>query len=349
MAVSFKINLQEDKLALFDRALRPKRRKNAEGHLTASRRSILGKIFAYSHTKNEDAVCRVRYDQLQEDYELSRSTVSAALRALKDMELIEEVERDRFGTAYRFIGKTSAGGYYPIPQFLYTLDVYPNGTAQRLTKAQIHILSYLMYRCRKGDYVTSARRLAKELDFSEATIKRGLRVLLRSKLIYRPAESKGKNGHKLSAFIVNSDLYNIIEKAQKRAGRRRRAGNQQGTLPQSVQEANARAERERFYALRRQEAQARLDRFLLTVPDVVQLDRVIAVNDIKVAKEELGKVQSNAARIKAANLRRDRAVLLERYGVREEQFDVKYHCICKKCSDTGACANGAACDCYQRE
>ena len=349
MAATFKINLQADKLYLVDRVLRPRGRKNRGARLTSSKRSILGKIFAFSHTNNEDAVCHVRYDQLQADYELSRSTVAASIRTLKDMKLIEEVDRDRFGTSYRYIGKTSAGGYYPVPQYLYTLDVFVNGTPQRLTKNQVHLLAYLMYRCNKGAYETSARRLARELDLSEPTIKRGLKVLFHARLIYRPAESKGKNGHKLSAYLVSRDLYDVVRKAKKKAGKPRKADKETAFVPQNVLDANAKSERERFFALRRQTAQARLDKFLLTIPDVVELKRAISAVEVQAVKEEMGLVQSIVARTKKANLARDCAALMKRYGVREEQFEVKYYCTCQKCSDTGYRENGKSCDCYQRE
>ena len=350
MAETFKINLSADKLYLVDRILRPRgRKKNRGARLTSSKRAILGKIFAFSHTKDEDAVCRVCYDQLQADYDLSRSTVADSLRTLKEQNLIEEVDRDRFGSSYRYIGKTSAGGYYPVPQYLYTLDVFVNGTEQRLKKSQVQLLAYLMYRCNKGAYETSARRLAGELDLSEPTIKRGLKVLFHARLIYRPAESKGKNGHKLSAYLVNKDLYDVVRKAKKKAGKPRQADENKAFVPKAVQDADARADRDRFYAQRRQAAHERLDKFLLTVPDIVNLNRAISANGAKVVREELGLGQSNAARIKQANLQRDRALLLERCGVREEQFDIKYYFHCKKCSDTGFRESGAACDCYRRE
>ena len=56
--------------------------------------------------------------------------------------------------------------------------------------------------------------------------------------------------------------------------------------------------------------------------------------------------ETNAAKLDAeyARLKKERAEILNRYGVTETDLEAKFEC--KKCEDTGFLPGGGTCDCY---
>ena len=117
----------------------------------------------------------------------------------------------------------------------------------------------------------------------------------------------------------------------------------------NVEAINAKSERERFYALRRNEAQATADRYLAKANGdkrFKELNVQLSSIEISLAKAEvfdpnsLPKLQEQ----KSA-LTKERAVILEKLGITEAQLTPQY--VCKTCSDTGFMKNGAPCGCYK--
>lgn len=119
----------------------------------------------------------------------------------------------------------------------------------------------------------------------------------------------------------------------------------------AVSAANARADREKFYAQRRNAAQAKADKMM---------ERAMHDNDFKQAahriswmQAELARAEVNGDKDKLRELTRQQAILqsiitdsLKALGLTEK--DLKPQWYCKKCSDTGYLPNGTACDCYKK-
>lgn len=118
----------------------------------------------------------------------------------------------------------------------------------------------------------------------------------------------------------------------------------------AVSAANARADREKFYAQRKNKAQAQADKAL----ERAMRDSAFkqATHKISWMQVELARAELNGDNDKLQELTRQQAILqnvragaLKALGFTEEDLLPKWHC--KKCSDTGYLPNGTACDCYK--
>lgn len=119
-------------------------------------------------------------------------------------------------------------------------------------------------------------------------------------------------------------------------------------LPLTVQAANARADREQFYARRKNKAEANADKIFeraMKSPEFYQATHELRKLDIEIAKAELHKPQDVPELAKRQKILQGvRAKALAGLGLTERDLLPKWYC--PKCSDTGYLPNGAACDCY---
>ncbi len=120
------------------------------------------------------------------------------------------------------------------------------------------------------------------------------------------------------------------------------------TLPPAVQSANARADRERFYADRKNKAQAKADEYLekaMRSPIFKQAEQELKRLEIEKAKAELYAPEKLPdIHAEQARLREQREKALADLGLTSCDLLPKWHCA--KCSDTGFLPNGTACNCY---
>lgn len=113
--------------------------------------------------------------------------------------------------------------------------------------------------------------------------------------------------------------------------------------------ADARSERERWYALRRNAAVERAERTRAAAekdPAFAAAEKAIKKDEIELAKAEVfspADLPAIRERIQAA--RRSRAEALQKLGIQEADLMPGY--ACPKCSDTGFLPDGRMCDCYQ--
>jgi hypothetical protein len=117
----------------------------------------------------------------------------------------------------------------------------------------------------------------------------------------------------------------------------------------TVQAANAKTDRERYYAARREKAQQRADAFMAKANQNTQFKEVskqLSVMEITLAKAEIfePKKLPDLLLEKQALLKK-RASVLASLQMKEEDLLPQYEC--KKCEDSGFLKNGKACDCYQ--
>ena len=119
----------------------------------------------------------------------------------------------------------------------------------------------------------------------------------------------------------------------------------------SVDAANAKAERERYYALLREKAQSVADKFLAKANENARFKEIakeLSKMEIALAKAEVfepAKLPTLKAEKKA--LLTERKQILANLGIEEKQLVPQFSC--SRCSDTGFLPDGTACNCYKSE
>ena len=119
----------------------------------------------------------------------------------------------------------------------------------------------------------------------------------------------------------------------------------------SVDAANAKAERERYYALLREKAQSVADKFLAKANTNARFKEIVSElpkMELAFAKAEMydpAKLPTLKAQKKALLL--ERKQILASLGIEEAQLVPQF--TCPHCSDTGFLPNGTACNCYKAE
>ncbi len=118
----------------------------------------------------------------------------------------------------------------------------------------------------------------------------------------------------------------------------------------AVEEINAKADRERYYALLREKAISKADKAFAKANKNVrfkELTAELATMEISLAKAEVfepKKLPSLLERKQA--LLALRSETLAEMGIHEEELTPQF--VCQKCQDTGFLENGKACDCYKK-
>ena len=200
-----KIKLPETKRGLFNRV--PTRLYSpgkGKKKLTPSAVSVAGKIYGFSHTNDPEAVCRLSYEQIREEFGFSRATIAGAIEQLCKAKKIERVKRDQDGTAYKYIEEVKGKRYDNIPQYLYTAEICVCGEWRKLTPSEIRLLAHITTACENkktgGICRGSAGQFARDLGICKTTVKKSLRALMKAGLIYRAKENKGKSKYNLSGY-----------------------------------------------------------------------------------------------------------------------------------------------------
>lgn len=346
------LKLQESKLGLFNRVPLSLYRQKYDGRrFSPSAYALSGKIYNFSNTSDTDSSCRLTYDQVREEFGWARSTTASAFEQLRTAEKVKKIDRDQDGTAYVYVDRLK-GQYDNIPQYLFTAEIFIGGECRRMTLSEIRVLGRLMTECSYagnggtptggGTYYVSNKKLARILNLSETTIKKAIRALLKAKLIFRSKENKGKNRYKLSGYQVARECYLYKKYAVKR---KKTVVN---VVPKEIKDANYRADRERYYAKRRDLATSRAElilaqanknsKFKTNSTSLSLIEIALAKAEILTPKD-LPKIQRQQKELQA-----ERLDILASMGIKEEDLRPKW--ACEKCSDTGFLPNGRACGCY---
>lgn len=346
-----KIKLPEGKRGLFNRV--PTRLYSpgkGKKKLTPSAVSVAGKIYGFSHTNDPEAVCRLSYEQIREEFGFSRATIAAAIGQLCEDKKIERVKRDQDGTAYKYIEEVKGKRYDNIPQYLYTAEICICGIWRKPTPSEIRLLAHIMTACENrnngGVCRGSVGQFAQDLWLCKTTVKKALRALMKAGLIYRAKENKGKSKYNLSGYEVNREVYGYKKYLKKSRAKREK----KLFIPAEVAAANAKAERESYYAKLREEAQQRVDKYLLKVnraPKFKEITGELSRMEISQAKAEIFEPATlPALLIKKQALIKERREILKGLNMTEADLLPRYKC--PKCSDTGFKPDGCQCNCYPK-
>lgn len=117
----------------------------------------------------------------------------------------------------------------------------------------------------------------------------------------------------------------------------------------SVEAANAKADRERHYALLREKAMSKAEKYLAKANENARFKEITAKlskMEIDLAKAEVFTPAALPGLQKEKKaLLSERKGILSDLGISETQLSPQFSC--RKCSDTGFLPNGASCDCYK--
>jgi hypothetical protein len=118
----------------------------------------------------------------------------------------------------------------------------------------------------------------------------------------------------------------------------------------AVEAANAKSDRERYYAKLREQAQKRADSFIAKAnanETFKSVSKELARLEIAQARAEISSPQTLPDLLLAKkDLLKKRVDVLQTMGISESDLTPQY--TCKKCSDTGFLQSGTACDCYKK-
>lgn len=128
-----------------------------------------------------------------------------------------------------------------------------------------------------------------------------------------------------------------------------RGGVRSGYVNPAIEAANAKSERERYYALLREKAQTRADRFAAKANGNARFKEIAArlsKMEIELAKAEVFEpTKLPVLNKEKTELFAERKEILAGLGIDESDLVPKF--ACGKCSDTGFLKDGSACDCYK--
>ncbi|MBQ4269732.1 MAG: DnaD domain protein [Clostridia bacterium] len=126
-------------------------------------------------------------------------------------------------------------------------------------------------------------------------------------------------------------------------------GSYGGYTNPNIEAINAKSDRERYYALKRQEAQKTADKNLAKANENARFKEIsvqLSKMEISLAKAEVFAPETlPSLQDQKSALLAERAEILRGMGMTEAQLTPQYSC--PKCSDTGFLKNGKACDCYK--
>lgn len=309
-------------------------------------------LLGWVHSFGAGEGLRIGYAALMEKFGLSRSTVARTMQELRASGKIESKRTGGQKSVYTYVGGNVEKSHINTPLWLYDADFSIAGVQRKLTNAEIDVLSLIYSHTRNERskrYVGSVREIAGILNLSEKTVVRAIPVLFAADLISRPV--LGINRYNKSVFVANMQRFRREnKKARKEERARERA---QAQLPQAAIDANAKADREKFYAQRQERMYKLADHFEAQAKRNPRFDantRELQMLGMELAKAELGAPLTLPALLaRKAALEAERAQILDKQGVEEWQLEAKNHSICKICYDSGYKSDGRMCSCYRCE
>ena len=334
--------------------------QESEGRFSGRVETLLrGVIYGFSLGSSS---CRFSYTAFEEYINRSRATVARAVRDLRDRS--NDVKITRQGgkaSEYQYVGEVERKRkHVRVPIFLFFTKVkMPKGKSgefefRYLTGTEIFVYSLFSTHCLKdegkGEFEGSEISIANILHCSQRSVDRAILALMKAKMISRLKKGINRRDAK-STYHVNLKFYNKLWKKhnpiEKKGEKSSSTVPPKFIAPQDVN-ANARADRERYYTLIRNEAEAKVDRALArakSVPgfdDVYKQRRVLDIALVKAESKNPDKLPALKEQERTLTFEYDR--LLRSVGLTAEDLIPQYRC--SQCSDTGYQKDGRMCTCY---
>lgn len=316
--------------------------KTDGGRVRRAETIVAGQIYSMSKKEN---VCRFGYSTFMKKNNMAKSTVARSIKGLNEKGEIRRQRRGGKTSEYTYSGDFTPG-HIRTENFFYTEKMTVFGVERYPTNAEVDVYSLIYTHTRdkkRGCFEGSKEIIAKILGMSEKTAERAIKALLAAGRIFRP--KKGVNRHAGSLFVANMKWIRAQERA---LGKVEKKAKEQRS--QEIIAADARADRDRFYAERQREAQAKADRYLAranTDPRFKPTQKELRGLEFKLANAELHNPSLLPALLqRQKELRAQRAEILKGRGIELWQLNAKSFCRCRECMDTGYKSNGRGCSCY---
>ncbi len=325
--------------------------------LTSLAEAIAGKIYSFSCGKKKSP-CRASYNNFADDFGASKRQVMRTVKALLAEGYIEQRFEDGKKTPeYRYVKPVKGNNVVYTPMFFYdrlfTFTYKKTGVvySRTLSRIEADVLSIICGHslAQSKGFDGSLRGLAAQVGVSTPSVARAVDALLHGRLIYRPKKAVGRVGS--TRYVANSALLReykevcYIKSAEEKETKKAASKAQQDY----VNDVNARAERENFYAQRQAIIRQRIDaneEKARKSAAFVRADDLLKKMPYQLAKAEIFEPERlPALRQQEALLKAQRAKALFDVGLREEDLQAQY--ICPKCKDSGFLPDGHACDCYK--
>jgi hypothetical protein len=220
------------------------------------------------------------------------------------------------------------------------------GRDRKLSRSELAVLMLLYSECCLYDndvyhyeeISTTYKKIGKDLNLNEKTVRKAINVLQDLKIIWR--KTCGMPG--MHTFGLKKNMFLKLERHFKKA-----AKNEVKTSAPS----DGMIDRERYYSDLRAKAEMVADRAqerALRYMPYYNADKEVRNLGIELAFAEVrtpDKAPELEEQLRVAE--RKRLVALKDLGLTDD--DLMPHYTCSKCNDTGWLPNGKACDCYPRE
>lgn len=142
-----------------------------------------------------------------------------------------------------------------------------------------------------------------------------------------------------------------VEKEENPTAQKTSVGSVPSYVAATVEAANAKAAREKYYADKREKAQSEADRYAMKAkshPRFGAIEKALSKMNMDLAKAEIYSPDTlPSLKKQQETLVKERLQILASLGIEEWQLLPQYEC--KKCADSGFMKNGKACDCYHSE
>lgn len=324
--------------------------------LSRAQLTVLGAILSYSNVKGKpDALCQLSYSSFEKQYRVSRASIARAISTALDAGIITQDKSNPAHASYKYIESNQDQGYIVTENYLYKTKFAVKGEAEPryLTRSAIDVLSLIKTHCENkkgnGKFRGSVRGIMSTLNLSKRTVQKAISLLLAAELIFRP--DRGINSHFRSEFTVNKKLLRTVRKQYRKenAALARRSSTENN--PEWIAAADAKADRDRFYAARRHLAEAPVEQFQRQLDadkryhelDVEQRKLTPHIARLEVAGEH---AKAEECKRKQKSLKVQMARRMEALGISSDDLKPVYEC--NLCNDTGVrVKDHRMCDCYQ--
>ncbi len=312
------------------------------GFYGAARLSALERVITnalYSFTQR-GAAADFTYYEICRRYNVSYATVSRTIQ--KALELC--FKRGEKPHSYELEEELPAPErYFYIPDWLRFAEFPSENGSEDLTNVQIEVLSYILHQTRKlKNWTSTQANIARELGVAASTVSEAISRLEKLKILEvkcsDPLHTRCANHYERASYRIDHALLKTV----------REETEQHLKIPsRAAKLADARTDRERFYANRQCLANKHADSVRKALgEDLEEFERQLRILAMEIGKALARKQMDIVQRLSERRLEISEArrkFLLE-YGYTEE--DLEPRPICKLCGDTGRLPGGALCSCY---
>ena len=342
--------------------------KAQNGRAPSSAETIVEGLI-YSFEVAEKA-CKMGYSRICERFGLSRSTLSRKVKCLTKKGSISVKRNGQGCSQYTYeLDASKKIAHVRTEDAFFTAQFKikeKNGEEyeRKLKLSEIDVLSLIYTHTwdGKSPFVGSHKEIAALLGgYAEETICRAVSVLKKARLVSHKLVRNGSElEHHFNVKMKTLHKYGITRRdlreerrAEKKAEKEKQAEEQKKNafVTKHIQDIDAKADRERFYQLRRESAVKAAEGYLAKANKDERFKGIsceLSRIEPELAKAELrepGKLPSIQSR--KAMLLKERRAILARLGIEESKLKEETHYKCKKCSDTGFLPNGTQCNCYK--